>query len=108
MGEQELDDLVGMFVNTLVLRTRGGSSGVVLGFVGSGSRDVGLGAFGMRDVPFERLVEVLDPARSTGVSSVVPGCVVRSRTWRSRLSNCRGLSIAGFDAGVEIRSSIFS
>ncbi|NMD94284.1 amino acid adenylation domain-containing protein, partial [Rhodococcus sp. BL-253-APC-6A1W] len=63
-GEKELDDLIGMFVNTLVLRTRvdpGLSFGEFLDVV----REVDLTAFSNADVPFERLVEVLNPARST-------------------------------------------
>ncbi|MFE3223297.1 non-ribosomal peptide synthase/polyketide synthase [Nocardia sp. NPDC059228] len=62
-GDQALDDLVGMFVNTLVLRAevRGGDSFAdLIAHV----RDRDLRAFAHRDVPFERLVEVLNPARA--------------------------------------------
>ncbi|WP_425439069.1 amino acid adenylation domain-containing protein [Rhodococcus tukisamuensis] len=66
-GEAALDDLVGMFVNTLVLRTRidpGASFATLLGEV----RDADLGAFSHADLPFERLVDVLEPTRSQSYS----------------------------------------
>jgi len=59
----ELDDVVGMFVNMLALRTRvdlGASFTDLL----AQAREVDLGAFDHADVPFERLVEILDPVRS--------------------------------------------
>ncbi|WP_153349207.1 non-ribosomal peptide synthetase, partial [Nocardia aurantia] len=62
-GEPELDPLVGMFVNTLVLRARvdrGESFAALLSRV----RTTDLAAFAHATVPFERLVEVLAPARS--------------------------------------------
>ncbi|WP_280247254.1 condensation domain-containing protein, partial [Nocardia abscessus] len=62
-GERELDGLIGMFVNTLVLRTRidlGASFRALLAQV----RETDLGAFSHAELPFERLVEVLDPVRS--------------------------------------------
>ncbi|MGW6626178.1 amino acid adenylation domain-containing protein, partial [Nocardia sp. NPDC055002] len=63
-GERELDDLIGMFVNTLVFRTAvdpGASFAELLADV----RNRDLEAFANADVPFERLVEVLNPVRST-------------------------------------------
>ncbi|AVL26553.1 putative non-ribosomal peptide synthetase [Nocardia brasiliensis NBRC 14402] len=63
-GEAALDELVGMFVNTLALRT------VVdpgLGFAEflHAVRTADLDAFAHADVSFERLVQALNPARST-------------------------------------------
>ncbi|WP_330229205.1 amino acid adenylation domain-containing protein [Nocardia sp. NBC_00508] len=63
-GEEALDQLVGMFVNTLALRTPvdpGIGFAVFLDTV----RSTDLDAFANTDVPFERLVQVLDPPRST-------------------------------------------
>ncbi|MFI5775567.1 amino acid adenylation domain-containing protein [Nocardia sp. NPDC051570] len=62
-GHPALDQMVGMFVGTLVLRTRidGGCSFAELLHA---VRDTDLEAFAHADVPFERLVEVLNPARS--------------------------------------------
>ncbi|WP_157115928.1 non-ribosomal peptide synthetase, partial [Nocardia puris] len=62
-GEPALDDLVGMFVNTLVLRTQV-RPGVSFDELVAHARERDLRAFAHSDVPFEQLVEVLNPARS--------------------------------------------
>ncbi|HVG59538.1 MAG TPA: amino acid adenylation domain-containing protein [Hyalangium sp.] len=62
-GSAEQEGLIGFFVNTLALHTR---------VVGSPSfrallrqvRDAALGAYAHQDLPFEKLVESLQPARS--------------------------------------------
>ncbi|MBF6136514.1 amino acid adenylation domain-containing protein [Nocardia otitidiscaviarum] len=62
-GHPALDRMVGMFVGTLVLRSRirgGATFAELLHQV----RDTDLEAFAHADVPFERLVEVLNPVRS--------------------------------------------
>ncbi|MFI6955256.1 amino acid adenylation domain-containing protein [Nocardia sp. NPDC050408] len=63
-GEAALDELIGMFVNTLVFRTRVDESGPFTELLAR-QRETDLGAFANADVPFERLVEVLNPVRST-------------------------------------------
>ncbi|WP_225732733.1 non-ribosomal peptide synthetase, partial [Nocardia sp. JCM 34519] len=62
-GEAALDDAIGMFVNTLVLRTQVDSAETFTELVAR-TRETDLAAFGHADLPFERLVEILNPARS--------------------------------------------
>ncbi|WP_435592527.1 amino acid adenylation domain-containing protein [Nocardia sp. bgisy118] len=63
-GEAALDEMVGMFVNTLALRTPVDPNLTFREFL-SAVRSSDLDAFGNADVPFERLVQVLNPTRST-------------------------------------------
>ncbi|MEV6772060.1 amino acid adenylation domain-containing protein [Nocardia sp. NPDC051030] len=62
-GHPALDRMIGMFVGTLVLRTQI-DGGAAFGDLLRAVRDTDLEAFAHADVPFERLVEVLNPVRS--------------------------------------------
>ncbi|WP_436838580.1 amino acid adenylation domain-containing protein [Nocardia nova] len=99
-GEAELDDLIGMFVNTVVFRTRI-DRGEAFADLLARQRETDLQAFAHADIPFERLVEVLNPPRSTAHHPIFQVGLSFQNVSRTALE-LPGLSVAGVDADLDV------
>ncbi|MYW44258.1 non-ribosomal peptide synthetase, partial [Streptomyces sp. SID161] len=86
----ETQPLVGFFVNTLVLRTRAGAEQPFTGFLGTVRQTV-LDAFAHQDVPFERVVDEVQPVRDTSRSPLFQVMVVLQN------APAAGLDLPGLD-----------
>ncbi|MFP2913742.1 condensation domain-containing protein, partial [Pyxidicoccus sp. 3LFB2] len=81
----ELEGLIGFFVNTLVLRSRIDSRASFRQLLGQVRKST-LGAFEHQDVPFEKLVEALQPQRDLSRSPLFQVSFTLQNTPASGLS----------------------
>ena len=70
--QAETEGLIGFFVNQLVMRTKWEDNPSVREYLRR-VRGVVLGAYEHQDVPFEKLVEELEPERDAEPHAAVPG-----------------------------------
>ncbi|KUH89631.1 non-ribosomal peptide synthetase [Mycobacterium sp. GA-1999] len=97
--DQSLDELVGFFVNTWVLRV-GVSSGQRFSEVLEQVRHKALDAYSNQDVPFERLVEQLNPVRSTSHHPLFQVLMVFQNNVRPEMVTFDGVSVDGLAAST--------
>ncbi|MGB7926380.1 MAG: condensation domain-containing protein, partial [Pyrinomonadaceae bacterium] len=67
----ETESLIGLFINLLVMRTAGVSGNLSFNDLLRRVRDVTLGAYAHQEVPFEKLVEELQPGRNLSYNPLV-------------------------------------
>jgi amino acid adenylation domain-containing protein len=85
----ELEPLVGFFVNTLALRHRVDETLTVRDWLAR-TRAVTLAAFERQDVPFDRVIDAINPARSLSHAPL-------AQIMLSYQRRARGVSLAGLD-----------
>ena len=109
--DEALDDLVGFFVNTWVLRV-GVNSAHRFSEVLARVRHKALDAYSNQDVPFERLVEQLNPVRSTAHHPLFQVLMVFQNNVRPEVVAFDGVSVeplaaltgtAKFDLDFQLR-----
>ncbi|MFF3108085.1 amino acid adenylation domain-containing protein [Kitasatospora sp. NPDC057904] len=99
-ADAALDGLVGFFAGTLVLRTDLSGDPTFAELLGR-VREADLGAFAHQDVPFETLVEALNPARVPGANPLFQVSVSMLNSITAELA-LPGLEVASHDLSMGI------
>ena len=95
----ELEGLVGFFVNTLALRARFADGPAFRAFLGR-VREQTLEAYAHQELPFEKLVQELQPQRSLSHSPLFQVLLALQNTPQEELA-LPGLTLRPLDRGVE-------
>ena len=95
-NRREIEDLIGFFANTLVLRTDLSGDPPFDELVGR-VRETALAAYGLQDLPFERLIEDLDPERGLARSPLVQ-VVLSYQSFPRAAPGMAGLAVSALGA----------
>jgi acyl carrier protein len=96
----ETEPLIGYFVNTLVLRADLSGDPTFRESLRR-TRETALGAFANQDLPFEKLVEDLNPARTTAYNPLFQVWFVMQQAFAGR-QELNGLAVEYLDSGTTL------